>query len=345
MWAELNDLLIPPSHFIYQPEQINSGDIIFAFTSHLFAKPLTAVASSSDLITVWRRPDIFKVAHLSHYVFDFEDLVRNLTDFGVNMLCYESNLAKSRFFQRYAPHIREVVAIPFAVQDRFSFKKEMPARDRRCVATGGINQFKLVPNLKEFFFEFSANNFNPMRNLLFENQEMLFHYLVVNMTRFEASLKETQRFSFNLEDWRAALARPSSAVKALNREPSYYATNFVELFNTYQLSYVSEEISHAPALGFFESMACGAIPIGIDNFIYNDIGLKPGINYLPFDGSLGSLLSTIKTAWGDPQIIEPMVNENLGFVERCLRQERVAEKFIYELIVRYDSWCTTGNST
>ena len=164
------------------------------------------------------------------------------------------------------------------------------------------------------------------------------------MSRFNDNLKETQQHSITLESWREALAGPSSAIKALKREPSYYTMSFVDLFNTHQLSYVSEEITHAPALGFFESMACGAIPIGIDNFIYNDIGLQPSRNYLPFDGSLGGLLATIQLVWQNPQIIEPIVAENLAFIEQHLRQDKVAGRFLNELLMRYATWSEQGRT-
>jgi hypothetical protein len=344
MWAEINDLPIARDHFLFDPRQINSGDTIFSFSSYLLAKSFSDLAPSSDLVTVFSRPDLFKVVHLSHYIFNFEILVKNLCDLGVNMLCYESNLTKSRLFQRYAPQIREVVPIPFAVQDRFSYHKSPYERDRRCIATGGIDHFRLNPAIKEFFLEFSTSSFNPMRGLLYENQDMLTHFLVVNMSRFNDNLKETQQHSIALESWREALAGPSSAIKALKREPSYYTTSFVDLFNTHQLSYVSEEITHAPALGFFESMACGAIPIGIDNFIYNDIGLQPSRNYLPFDGSLGGLLATIQLVWQNPQIIEPIVAENLAFIEQHLRQDKVAGRFLNELLMRYATWSEQGRA-
>lgn len=344
MWAEINDLPIARDHFLFDPRQINSGDILFSFSSHLLAKPFSELAPSSDLVTVFSRADIFKVVHVSHYIFNFEVLVQNIRALNITMLCYESNLTKSRLFQRYAPYIQEVVPIPFAVQDRFVYDKAPCERDRRCVATGGIDFFRLNPSIKEFFFEYSCNNFNPMRGLLYENQEMLTHYLTVNMSRFSENLKETQRYTITLESWCEALMGPSAALKELKRDPSYYSTSFVDLFNAYQLSYVSEEITHAPALGFFESMACGAVPIGIDNFIYNDIGLQPGRHYLPFDGSLGGLLGTIQMVWQNSQIIEPMVGENLAFVEQHLRQEKVAARFVQEVLVRYATWCREGRS-
>lgn len=338
MWAEINDLPIAHDHFLFDPRHINAGDVVFSFSSYLLAKPLSELDPSSDLVTVLSRPDIFKVVHLSHYIFNFEVLVRNLCHLDISMLCYESNLTKSQLFQRYAPQIQEVVPIPFAVQDRFIYQKAPFERDRRCIATGGIDYFRLNPSIKEFFFEYSCNSFNPMRGLLYDNQDMLTHYLVVNMSRFNENLKETQQYELNLESWHEALSGPSSALKGLKRDPSYYSTSFVDLFNAHQLSYVSEELTHAPALGFFESMACGAIPIGIDNFIYNDIGLRPGRHYLPFDGSLGSLLGTIQAIWQNPQIIEPIVGENLTFVEQHLRQDKVAAKFLQELLIRYTDW-------
>ena len=343
-WSEINDLPIANDHFLFEPNQIAAGDIIFSFSSHILDKPFTFLSPTSDLVKIFSRSDIFKVVHLSHYIFNFEVLINNVRELGINMLCHESNLTKGRIFQRYAPQIQEVVPIPFAVQDRFCFQKPLNERDRRCIATGGIDHFKINQANKEFFFEYSTNNFNPMRPLLFENKDALSNYLLVNMSRFNDNFKETQKYSLSLDIWRETLKAPAASLKELKRDPSYYKTSFVDLFNSHNLSYISEEISHAPALGFFESMACGAVPIGINNFIYNDIGLQPGNHYIPFDGSLGELLRNVQHIWQNPHLIEPMVAANIAFVDQHLRQDKVTARFLHELQLRYNNWCNIGQS-
>jgi hypothetical protein len=52
----------------------------------------------------------------------------------------------------------------------------------------------------------------------------------------------------------------------------------------------------------------------------------------------------IQLVWQNPQIIKPIVGENLAFVEQHLRQDRVARKFLHELLMRYATWSNQGRA-
>lgn len=47
-------------------------------------------------------------------------------------------------------------------------------------------------------------------------------------------------------------------------------------------------------IGSIEGMACGCAMIGINIGIYEDIGLKVGVHYIPYDDTLVNLIETMK---------------------------------------------------
>ncbi len=337
-WNELNDFQIPPENFINQPSQIRGGDILFTFSTYFLDQPITD--AQSDLFQVFSREDVFKVVHLTHYIFGLSHLAVNLKLFKVQMLCYESNLAKYKFFQRYFPYIKSVALIPFAVQDRFRSMLSFDERANKCVAAGGISHHKLSPALMEFFFEYSCDNFYPLRVFLTENAGAISDYIDVKTGYYEASMKEAIRSSFSEPSrWEELVNRPIGEILQIDPEKkiTYYSEDIVATYNRYRFSYVSDELYHAPALGFFESMACGVIPFGIDDDIYRDIGLVKNVNYLAFDGSFGGLMTALVQAQNDPESVRhiPAQNEKVmkGFTET-----RVAEIFTAKLAREYRAW-------
>ena len=205
------------------------------------------------------------------------------------MLCYESNLAKYKFFRQYFPYVRSVALIPFAVQDRFTASRPFEELQNKCIAAGGVSFHKLTPALMEFFFEYTSNNFYPLRVFLTENAAAVADYIHVKTGIYETAMKDARRSSFSQPAaWRDLVNLPIDRIRQIDagKKITYYSEDIVATYNQYRFSYVSDEIYHAPALGFFESMACGAIPIGIEDDIYRDIGLVKNVHYLPFDGSL-----------------------------------------------------------
>jgi len=342
-WNEMNDFQIDRGHFINRPSDIKTDDVIFTFSTHFLDNPITDASRQADLFQVFSRDDVFKVAHLTHYVFGLGNLAANLKLFNVQMLCYESNLAKYRFFKRHIPHVKSVALIPFAVQDRFKPRRTFDERLNKCVATGGISLHKISPALMEFFFEYSCNNFYPLRVFLAENAGAVSDYIHVRMGLYETAMKEAMTSSFSQPSlWRELVNLPTCEIVKINsgKKISYYSQDIVATYNQYRFSYASDEIYHAPALGFFESMACGAIPIGIEDDIYRDIGLVKNVHYLPFDGSFGGLMTTIVQAQANPDSVRHIPAQNEKLIGN-FSEQRVSELFIERLTRELQAWCSS----
>lgn len=342
-WNELNNFGIRRENFLNRPADIRPHDIIFTFSTHFLDTPMaTEEARRGDVYQVFSRDDVFKVAHLTHYVFGLSHLAANLRRFNVQLLCYESNLAKYRFFKRYFPSIKSVALIPFAVQDRFRSTRPFAERLNKCVATGGISRHKLSPALMEFFFEFTSDNFYPLRVFLTENAGAVSDYIDVKTGYYEASMKEALQSSFSRpEQWAELVNRPIEDILRIDagKKITYYSEDIVATYNRYRFSYVSDEIYHAPALGFFESMACGAIPLGIEDDFYREIGLVKQVHYLPFDGTFGGLMTTLVQAQANPGAVEHIPAQNEKLMAR-FSEQRVADLFAERLTREYQAWST-----
>jgi hypothetical protein len=333
-WNELNQFAIKSENFLNRPSQIQPHDL---------DAPLASDPLRSDLYQVFSRQDIFKVVHLTHYIFGLGHLAHNLRHLNVQMLCFESNLAKYKFFNRYFPYIREVAVIPFAVQARFRTIKPFPDRLNKCVATGGISLHRLSPGLMEFFFEYSCNNFYPLRVFLHENAAAVADYIHVKMGLYDASMNDALKSSVTRgTSWSELVNRPIAEIMQIDsaKKIAYYSEDIVATYNNFRFSFVSDEVYHAPALGFFEAMACGTIPIGIDDRIYRDLGLVRNVNYLTFDGSFGGLMQTLIQAQNNPASVQEIPANNAGLV-KSFSEERVACLFTEKLTREFSRWTST----
>ena len=77
------------------------------------------------------------------------------------------------------------------------------------------------------------------------------------------------------------------------RQKKYYSFNMVEKFNDYKMCLVGEEIMGIPGVGFVEGMACGCAYIGQNKGYYEDYGMKEGVHYIGYDGTIEDLKAKI----------------------------------------------------
>ena len=71
--------------------------------------------------------------------------------------------------------------------------------------------------------------------------------------------------------------------------PSDFSFDMVAKFNEYKMCIVGEEITGVPGIGFVEGMVCGCAYIGLNNGLYEQYGLKEGVHYIGYDGTLPDL--------------------------------------------------------
>ena len=79
----------------------------------------------------------------------------------------------------------------------------------------------------------------------------------------------------------------------LGHQKKYYSFDMVEKFNDYKMCVVGEEINGLPGIGFVEGMACGCAYFGQTVGYYEDYGMKEGVHYIGYDGTLDDLKAKI----------------------------------------------------
>ncbi len=109
-------------------------------------------------------------------------------------------------------------------------------------------------------------------------------------------------------------------------QSDYFSFDVVDFYNQHQLAIVGEELSGAPAVGFFEAMACGCVTLGQRGAYYDGLGLEPGVHYLRHDGTIESLKKTIEEAIADPEHTSRISKAGLAYIASHCTRGRVWEK-------------------
>ena len=87
-----------------------------------------------------------------------------------------------------------------------------------------------------------------------------------------------------------------------------------------------------PGISAFEAMACGCILIGINNGIYESIGMVEGKHYIGYDGSLESLINLVsKLTQKDDDYLETIAINGSEFIKKNLNDEKIFFNFLDDL--------------
>ena len=101
-----------------------------------------------------------------------------------------------------------------------------------------------------------------------------------------------------------------------------------------------EETTGSPAIGFVEGMACGCAYIGNSTIgCYEDSGMKEGLHYIGYDGSLEDLVRKIQYCQSEvhQEELERIANAGYEFATNHFIANSVAENLFNQLIAHYDS--------
>jgi spore maturation protein CgeB len=101
----------------------------------------------------------------------------------------------------------------------------------------------------------------------------------------------------------------------------------VSKYNEYKMAVVPEELIDVPAIGAFESMACGCAYIGIDHPMYKDFGMEPGVHYITYDGTVEGLKDTIKYYQKHNDELESIAINGEALVRNLCSRENVYRIF------------------
>lgn len=277
-------------------------------------------------------PDCFKAISMIHFGTAWSDILRD--ELKPNVLFNESDLGKystmhNKFFDWFDG---EFLVQPFVYAERFKSYKPFAERQNKAVSVGTITY---MHNITPYYGDPCAQ---PARKQIKENAAELTGYLDCFNSDYmeDDDLKKiTPNDMFITKMYKRIYNKFHSG-----RQKKYYSFNMVDKFNDYKMCIVGEEIMGIPGVGFVEGMACGCAYIGQTIGYYEDYGMKEGIHYIGYDGTLEDLKAKI-AYYQMPEHqaeLEQIAKTGCEYVREHFNGEAVARKLLADLQAAQQRW-------
>lgn len=330
LWSLLNNINPFKIKILSKITCLKKDDVFFIF---LYGSLMSSGATKKEkknkenLIEDLKSTKALKVGHLTHYMYDAKIAGINSKEAGIDIFIAENNLKKnSQFFNKYFRwYNKEVYVLPFVAQKRFQNYKQFSTRLNMAVATGTL-AFP-IKNI-EFIEFFKTSDIHPMRRLIYENRNSL--QSTIKSYIFEmGESKKSKNFKISV------INRFSNFIFShfQNKQTNYFAFDIVQLYNSYSMFIVPEEINGLPGIGFIEGLMCGCVLIGKKNEYYEDLGFIDGVNFISYDGTLNDLVNKIKFYQKNSNLLENIANNSYEFVKYNFNENNVASNFIEKMKV------------
>jgi hypothetical protein len=229
----------------------------------------------------------------------------------------------SAFYRAHFSEVRAPFAcLPYTAAERFQQHKSWAQRSNKLVVTGSITYKMKDPAFCEFF---QTQELQPMRRRLFEAASSYISEMECLVSDLDSTRKD---------------ARPSRLRRAWNllrritgarAQGDYYKRDIVEIYNSYTMFAVPEEVCGLPAIGFVEGMACGSAYLGVEGPMYRDLGMVPGVHYIAYDGSIDDLMSQVRYHQQHPERTQAIAEAGRNFAQTVLAPDVVYGAFISSL--------------
>ena len=253
-----------------------------------------------------------------------------------NDLFCEADLGKySEIFQKYYGWFqKDFVVHPFVFEPRFKRIKPFAERENKAFATGTIT-YKKDP---DFLSVYGDPCDQPARKQIKDNAEALKDLIYCTSSDYS-------------EDAKTVVSKKNnSAMKRLyktlhyklfeSQQKKYYSFDMVQSFNNYKMCIVGEEVLGVPGIGFVEGMACGCAYIGQDKGYYEDLGMKAGVHYIAYNGTLEDLKEKI-SYYQQPdnqEKLEQIANAGYEFAQEHFSGRNVAYNLINTLLEKQQAY-------
>lgn len=335
VWMLINGLN-PLKHKIYfNVKKINPKEDIllnFSFTT------LDSFNRNNDQLQFHKYPGLV-VTHLSHYLAAPKMLNTYFKKIKYNFLVSENDLTMNDYFQHYFPNIKEVYHLPFCFSDRFKDIRKFSDRKNKCLGLGTFSTGK-SKDFCDFFGD--GVNLQPMRKIIYDNQEDLKAYIDCYMHNFDNDRllhKISPKDSLKMRLAKKYLPYFILMKILPNRQREYLSFDVVEKHNEHKMFVCPEELIGVPSTNVFEGMACGTVFFGIDDPMYTALGMKDGVNYVTYKkDSLDDFIEKIRYWQKHPKELEQIGKNGRDFVTARFRQDKIANIFWKDLEKLLDSF-------
>lgn len=278
-----------------------------------------------------KRPDAFIAVSQLHFALWASSLMQKLDP---DLLFNESNMQKRfiGFNDYFGWFHKQYMVIPFVFAPRFKVIKPYAERQNKAVSVGTVT----YPGYLVKYYGHDC--LQPARKQIYDNAKELTPWVDC----FNSDYLEDDKIS-------KQSASDNKLVKVFKRlhdkffvghQKKYYSFDMVEKFNDYKMCIVGEEIVGLPGIGFVEGMACGCAYLGQTVGYYEDYGMKEGVHYIGYDGTLDDLKAKI-SYYQQPehqQELETIAKTGCEFVRSHFNGPAAAESLLNNLLEAQRKW-------
>jgi len=328
-WVVANKIPLRRVGFVFKKAALRKHDVLFFMHYGNFTYEDAASARRGDeFARTLSDVDILKVGHFTHYAYQPAIGAKNLEKLGAKLFVAENNLhANSIFYRKYFSYLNaDFWCLPFIAAERFKCHTPFEERSCKLVATGSITYKMTDPDFIDFY---QTDELQPLRRMIFEHVNDYALEIDSMISDLNAS-REVEKVKKE-SAWRRVFRR-----FVPHPQHSYYRKNIVDVYNSYMMFTVPEEVCDLPAIGVVEGMACGCAFFGLDSPMYRDLGIVPGVHYVAHNGTLEDLVEKIRFYQQPTQLtqLEQIAERGCKFVTEKYRAELVYREFVDRLTDR-----------
>lgn len=316
-----NNIPIDKITVLTREDQIRKDDILILYNYY------------SNHYDFKNRPDCLVV--ISHIHFNTSN-AENMKALNPDVLYNEANFQHGSiiFNHYYSWYKKDFEVIPFVYAERFKPLKPFNERQNKCFSTGTVTY---MHNITPYYGDPCAQ---PARKQIMMHREELKPWVDCFNSDY---LEDTDKNKLQSNNIFARFYNEIYSKMFSGRQKKYYSFNMVEKFNDYKMCLIGEEIMQIPGVGFVEGMACGCAYIGQTVGYYEDYGMKEGVHYIGYDGTIEDLKRKI-SYYQHPdhqEELERIARTGCEYVRANFCGPQIAEKFVNRLLelskARYSS--------
>lgn len=325
-WCMLNKVPLKRVGFIFSKNGLEDKDVLFMMLyGNLTHESDIKAKNSMKLADFLSDIKIYKVVHMTHYAYNPIISSLNLKALSPDLLVAENNLLKnSSFFKHFFSDIpHHFYHMSYTPANRFLKHKKFEDRINKLVATGTIT-FKMQQ--ADFIEFYQTNELQPLRRTLYEHAHNYIHQMDCMISDLNAS-RELNPPINRLQTLKKFFVK----LLGIHPQKKYYKQNIVDIYNSYKMFTVPEELCDLPAIGFVEGMSCGAAFFGVVSPMYSDLGMLPNVHYVAYDGSLEDLMRKVTYYQDHNDQLELIASKGYEFVSNNLNAESVYSQFLGQL--------------
>lgn len=278
-----------------------------------------------------KRPDAFIAVSQLHFALGASSMMERLDP---DLMYNESNMQKRfvGFDEYFGWFHKQYMVIPFVFAPRFKVVKPFAERQNKAVSVGTVT----YPGYLVKYYGHDC--LQPARKQVYDNAKELTPWVDC----FNSDYLEDQKVY-------TSSASDNQVVRVLKRlhdkffvgqQKKYYSFDMVEKFNDYKMCIVGEEIIGLPGIGFVEGMACGCAYLGQTVGYYEDYGMKEGVHYIGYDGTLDDLKAKI-SYYQQPEHqaeLETIARTGCEFVRSHFNGPAAAQSLLNNLLDAQRRW-------